>query len=98
MKVKIVILLVACMVAALPVLAACIPETVEEPITDTPATSPEPVLPSPEHSPPAMQGENLLANELLVRGNSNFAFDLYRKLKEEDGNLLWGEEGIRLHP
>lgn len=94
MKVKVVILLVACMVAALPVLAACTPQTTDEPITDTPATPPETMPPSPEHSPPAAHSENLLANELLVRGNSTFAFDLYRKLKEEDGNLFYSPYSI----
>jgi len=42
MKVKIVILLVACMMAALPTLVACNPAVPEEPETQTPATPPSP--------------------------------------------------------
>ncbi len=76
-------------------LAACTSETVEEPIAATPATPSEPIPPSPEHSPPGEHGEELLAKEVLVRDNSAFAFDLYRKLKEEkEGNLFYSPYSI----
>ncbi len=82
-------------IAILAILSACTPTNVpDEPIMDTPVTSPEPMPPSPEHSPPGEHGEELLAKELLVRGNSAFAFDLYQKLKEEDGNLFYSPYSI----
>jgi serpin B len=76
-------------------LSACTPATVpDEPITDTPAKPAEPIPPSPEHSPPGEHGEELLAKELLIQGNSAFALDLYRELKEEEGNLFYSPYSI----
>jgi serpin B len=78
-------------------LAACTPGTVNEPIIDTPTTPSVPIPPSPEHSPPGEHGEELLAKELLVQGNSAFAFELYKELREEgeeDSNLFYSPYSI----
>jgi serpin B len=72
-------------------LAACTLETVDEPITDNTATPSKPIPPPPEEP----GEEELLAREMLVRDNSAFAFDLYRKLKEgTEDNLFYSPYSI----
>jgi len=74
-------------------LVACSPEITDEPITDTPTTPPATISPSPEPSPPVVTGDDV---SVLVNGNSSFAFDLYRMLKEEDGNLFYSPYSISM--
>lgn len=90
MKKAVILMLLAMLVS----LAACTPTVPDEPITDTPAKPSEPIPPSPEHSPPGEHGEELLAKELLVHGNSAFAFDLYQELRKEEGNLFYSPYSI----
>jgi len=85
-------------------LMACNPETTDEPVADTPTTPPATISPSPEppppvtpqtdtkpSSPPVVTGDDV---SVLVNGNNDFAFDLYQKLKEEDGNLFFSPYSI----
>ena len=74
-------------------LGACTLTVPDEPITDTPTTPPATISPSPEPSPPVVTGDDV---SVLVNGNSSFAFDLYRMLKEEDGNLFYSPYSISM--
>lgn len=74
-------------------LGACTLTVPDEPITDTPTTPPATISPSPEPSPPVVTGDDV---SVLVNGNSSFAFDLYRMLKEEDGNLFYSPYSVSM--
>ena len=72
------------------VLPACNPDTVDEPITDIPLAPSESATPSSEHE------EELLAQELLIRANGDFALDLYKELRDEDSNLFYSPYSISM--
>ncbi|MCK4546531.1 MAG: serpin family protein [Candidatus Eisenbacteria sp.] len=77
---------------AVPVLAiAGCGESVQTPGTDTPWTTYESDL--PRNQPPATTETEL---DALVRGNHEFAIDLYGQFRTEDGNLLISPVSIRI--